>query len=241
MASPGPLARAWRWFVGPRASSLEEYLEEEVSIALHVARHEAAARHQPISPLHLLYGLLQDEGFVEAMASAGGNAAAIEDRVLRDLEALEDAESEELVRSLSITATFAHHHGRRATRADVWNWLGRTSAARPLEAAGVGVRPLLFVLTHGRNEPALPLTATPEVDVIFRNDDFTTMELVVTLLHDIFGMPHDKAHATMLAVHEQGSAVVGRCASEIARERVRRARTKATEHGAPLWIEIANV
>jgi ATP-dependent Clp protease adapter protein ClpS len=67
------------------------------------------------------------------------------------------------------------------------------------------------------------------------------MELVVALLHDVFELPRDKAIATMRAVHEHGSAVVGRYPSEVGRDRVRAARARATEQGAPLWIELANL
>src|SRR5436190_1238699 len=67
--------------------TMGSFFAPDAEVALHVATHEATTRHQAMSSLHLLYGLLQDETVVAAIASAGGNADAIEDRVLAALDA----------------------------------------------------------------------------------------------------------------------------------------------------------
>ena len=46
-------------------------------------------------------------------------------------------------------------------------------------------------------------------DVIFFNDDITTMEFVVRVLMQIFGKDHFKAEKMMLRVHEEGEGIVG--------------------------------
>ena len=77
--------RAWQRRREPRR--LEEVLAEDAAVVISVATHEAGTRQHPeIWPIHLLYGLLQDEPFVEAIGKLGGDAAAIETRVLAELD-----------------------------------------------------------------------------------------------------------------------------------------------------------
>ena len=48
----------------------------------------------------------------------------------------------------------------------------------------------------------------PEKDVVFYNDDYTTMDFVVEVLVSIFNKSHDDAENLMQTVHENGSAVI---------------------------------
>ena len=53
-------------------------------------------------------------------------------------------------------------------------------------------------------------------DVIFFNDDTTTMEFVVRVLMQIFDKDHFKSEKIMLRVHEEGEGIVGSYIHEIA-------------------------
>jgi ATP-dependent Clp protease adaptor protein ClpS len=56
----------------------------------------------------------------------------------------------------------------------------------------------------------------PECKVIFFNDNYTTMDFVTEVLVSIFNKSHAEAEALMLAVHNNGSAVVGTYTYDIA-------------------------
>jgi len=53
------------------------------------------------------------------------------------------------------------------------------------------------------------LKRPPMYKVILLNDDYTPMEFVVHVLERFFSMDRERATQVMLAVHTQGSAVVG--------------------------------
>ena len=53
-------------------------------------------------------------------------------------------------------------------------------------------------------------------DVIFLNDNITTMEFVTRILMQKFGKDHFKAEKMMLRVHEEGEGIVGSYIHEIA-------------------------
>lgn len=78
----------------------------------------------------------------------------------------------------------------------------------------------------------------PEKNVIFYNDDFTTMEFVVDVLVSIFNKTHEEAEALMMTVHQSGSAVVGRYTYDIAVSRANLTRSIAKKNGFPLRVEI---
>jgi len=59
--------------------------DTDADVALAVARHEATQRGQPLGPLHVLYGLLQADPIVAAIAQLGGDADTLVDRVLHSL------------------------------------------------------------------------------------------------------------------------------------------------------------
>ncbi len=78
----------------------------------------------------------------------------------------------------------------------------------------------------------------PERDVVFYNDDFTTMEFVVDVLVSIFNKSNEDAHNLMRTVHEQGSAVVGTYTYDIAVSRVVLTKNAAKQNGFPLRVEV---
>lgn len=78
----------------------------------------------------------------------------------------------------------------------------------------------------------------PEKDVVFYNDDYTTMEFVVDVLISVFNIPRDRAEVIMQTVHAQGSAVVGTYTYDIAVSRVNITRAAAKKQGFPLRVEV---
>ena len=77
--------------------------------------------------------------------------------------------------------------------------------------------------------------------VIMHNDDFTTMEFVVSVLMRVFHKDAVTAEAIMLKVHRQGRAAVGEYAYDIALSKVKLAMAMAKEEGFPFRMTIEEV
>ena len=73
-----------------------------------------------------------------------------------------------------------------------------------------------------------------QYNVIMLNDDFTTMEFVVSVLVDIFRKDELTAQAIMMKVHKNGQAVVGKYPYDIAVTRVNNALERAKNHNIPV-------
>lgn len=80
------------------------------------------------------------------------------------------------------------------------------------------------------------LHAPRQYKVIIFNDDITTMDFVVMLLVQIFHKDTDEAEELMLAVHNNGSAVVGIYSYDVARTRVERSLRMAKSYRFPLKL-----
>lgn len=78
----------------------------------------------------------------------------------------------------------------------------------------------------------------PEKNVVFYNDDFTTMEFVVEILVTIFNKSPEMAEQLMTTVHEQGLAIVGTYTFDIAVSRANLAKSVAKKNGFPLRVEV---
>jgi ATP-dependent Clp protease adaptor protein ClpS len=236
----GALGRAWRSLVASPTpfASPPRSLDEDAEIVFHVAWREANTRQQQLSPLHLLYGLLQDDGFVASIARAGGDATAIEHRVLEALDVGDPVRGhDEALDVLTRAVQVAESHGRRAGCVDLWAYLVHSPAGALVEIAPVRRDALLFLTVHGRPEPALP-AGDGSVDIVLRNDDYTTKQLVVDILREVLGLGDERAIEVMEAVHHHGHGVIGRYPAARAREAVTAARALARHHGSPLWIAI---
>jgi ATP-dependent Clp protease adaptor protein ClpS len=229
----------WRFMRTTRPrSALRERFAADAEVALHVAMHEASTRNQEMSSIHVLYGLLQDETVCAAIATAGGDAEALEDRVLTALAtALSDAE-EDARWVIGRAARMSSHSGRRASCTDLWAYLGESHAAKLLDDLKLDRGATLFALFHGGTQPEVTLTDARDVFVVLRNDDYTTQEFVCSILGDVFGLSEAQASAMMLATHTSGRAVVGRFTASDARAKIHEVRTLARAHAFPLWIGI---
>ncbi len=70
--------------------------------------------------------------------------------------------------------------------------------------------------------------------VILHNDDYTTMEFVISILKDIFRKNLLEAEQIMMQVHTAGSSTVGIYTREIAEMKVARTLKRAKDAGYPL-------
>ena len=75
-------------------------------------------------------------------------------------------------------------------------------------------------------------------NVIMHNDDFTTMEFVVTILMDIFHLDGVTAKRVMLLVHKEGKAVIGSYPYDVAVSRVNAATARARSKGYPFRMTV---
>ena len=78
------------------------------------------------------------------------------------------------------------------------------------------------------------LKRPPMYKVLLLNDDYTPMEFVVHVLEVFFAMDREKATQVMLAVHTQGSAVVGIFPRDIAETKSEQVNLYAQENQHPL-------
>ncbi|MEG2173060.1 MAG: ATP-dependent Clp protease adaptor ClpS [Desulfovibrionaceae bacterium] len=77
--------------------------------------------------------------------------------------------------------------------------------------------------------------------VLLHNDDYTTMEFVITILIEVFRKQAEQAAAIMLAVHEQGVGQCGVYTREIAETKVRIVHKRAKKAGFPLKVTLEEI
>lgn len=89
------------------------------------------------------------------------------------------------------------------------------------------------------SQKTLIYTEEPELyDVIFLNDDFTTMDFVIEVLRNVFFIDATLAVAIMLDVHKKGASTVGTYTFDIALSKQQKATAMARQEGFPLRIKV---
>ena len=82
-------------------------------------------------------------------------------------------------------------------------------------------------------------TKTPKLyRVVLLNDDYTTMEFVVSVLEGVFQKSPAEAFRLMMQVHTQGRATCGTYTYEVAETKVDTVRDLAKQEGFPLQASI---
>jgi ATP-dependent Clp protease adaptor protein ClpS len=77
--------------------------------------------------------------------------------------------------------------------------------------------------------------------VLMHNDDYTTMEFVVSTLESVFRKPTAEANRIMLTIHNQGVGICGIYPHEIAETKVARVHNLARQAGFPLKCSLEEV
>jgi ATP-dependent Clp protease adapter protein ClpS len=215
--------------------ALGTVFDGDAEVVLHVAAHEARSRGTPLSSVHVLYGLLQDETITSALRECGRDPEALEDRVLTALgdPSRSPLTDEDAHRVYGYAAGHASHANRRATPRDLWAYLRGSNAATLVEPADLAT--VLFRLCHG-GEPPANAEGIADVHVVLRNDDYTTQAFVTHILEDVFGLSTEQANVRMMQTHTEGRSVIGRFKPDDARAKIESVRTRAKASGFPLWI-----
>jgi ATP-dependent Clp protease adaptor protein ClpS len=213
--------------------ALGTVFDGDAEVVLHVATHEARAREQPLTSVHVLYGLLQDETIASALRETGSDPAALEDRVHAALDQRIERDPDDGARVYGYAAHHAHASERSATPRDLWAYLRGSDAARLIEPSGIAK--VLFKLCHG-SELDARADGTADVHVVLRNDDYTTQQFVTHVLEEVFGLDASTAAARMMQTHTEGRTVIGRFRPDDARAKIEQVRASARASGFPLWI-----
>jgi ATP-dependent Clp protease adaptor protein ClpS len=75
-------------------------------------------------------------------------------------------------------------------------------------------------------------------DVLFLNDDVTTVEFVVKVLKQIFNKTQEEAIKITEAIHSNGQGIVGTYLFEIAEQKGIETTLLAREEGYPLQVKV---
>lgn len=82
-------------------------------------------------------------------------------------------------------------------------------------------------------------TESPKMySVVLLNDDYTTMEFVVSVLESVFQKSPAEAFHVMMQVHTQGRAVCGTYTYEVAETKAKTVRDLAAQEEFPLQASI---
>ena len=84
----------------------------------------------------------------------------------------------------------------------------------------------------------ISITEPKRYKVLFLNDDKTPIDFVIELMMRVFKHTREVAEQLTLAVHNEGSAVVGVYNYEIAEQKGVEATNQARQAGFPLQIKI---
>ena len=91
--------------------------------------------------------------------------------------------------------------------------------------------------TESRQKTALP----PLYKILMHNDDYTTMEFVVSVLESVFHLPPTEANRIMLNIHMKGVGMCGTYPFDIAETKVHQVHSTAKNEGFPLKCSLEEV
>jgi ATP-dependent Clp protease adaptor protein ClpS len=89
-----------------------------------------------------------------------------------------------------------------------------------------------------RIEPRADIKEPGYYNVIYINDNVTTMEFVVESLTTIFNYAQESAESLTMRVHEEGSAVVATLPYELAEQKGIEVTVLARANGYPLQVKV---
>ncbi len=225
---------------------------EELELLLGQARTLAISRrHERVVVDHVLRVLMQASWFLAALQAVDADPsdlrASLEARLAAEpqspsgLRVRRSPDLDDLARLARATAslTGAAEVGARHFVALL---LRGPHRAQAFIDADVPLLSLLRYFASGRvdaGEDALETES--DLDVVFHNDEWTTMEFVVEVLTQCFDVPAVEATKLMLAIHQRRELRIGSFPAADARARVGEARTRAEKASMPLRISLRRV
>ena len=102
----------------------------------------------------------------------------------------------------------------------------------------MSVKPISVRIESNNNANKIKVNEPKKFNVVMYNDDFTTMEFVVSVLVDIFHKSEFEAERIMMAVHRSGKAIVGTYSYDIAVSKVTKATNRAKREGFPFRVTV---
>ena len=75
-------------------------------------------------------------------------------------------------------------------------------------------------------------------DVVFLNDNITTMEFVVKVLKQIYSKTPEQAHDITRKIHEHGQGIVGSYVHEVAEQKGIETTLAARQENFPLQVKV---
>ncbi len=216
-----------------------------IDVALDEAKRSASARkHVAVHIEHVLRLVLDQRWLIRAIHAVGGDSSALRSRLDAVLDTYpvvgrgKEVFPTKVVEQLIVRATAHAKRLRRTTASDLLLIFALQDAEtkRVFEEARVPPWELLMTLVHGVGPPPDDGADNSETDVVFHNDELTTQEFVTALLRDTFALDEERAKATMLEAHANGTARVASYPRMEASERVSTALALARNAGFPLRI-----
>lgn len=209
-------------------------------------------RHREADVVHLAATLLQESSVHRAVEACGADVADVTTLVDGTMDEQpprswwqlgRPRESRRLVEVYE--GALVHALSSEIDRVTPVGLLVRLLTQRPpaliaerLDAMGVEPLPLMRWDAHGRaDDPPLPRGDGP-ARVVFLNDPYTTMEVVVELLRRFFELEPKAAEAMMRRIHQHGRGTIPFGRWEDARRQAAAARDEARRRGYPLELTV---
>lgn len=222
---------------------------DELEVLLGQARTLAVSRrHELVTVDHVLTVVLDASWFLTALRAVRADPSELRESLEARLAAEPHSTSGRRVQRSHDVDDVAHLARTTASRAGadavgarhfVSPLLHGPHLAQAFVDAGVPLLPLLRYLASGHADAGADAPDTDgDLDVVFHNDDSTTMEFVVDVLTRCFDISEVRATKLMLDVHKRGERRIGSFAAVDARARVAQARARAEKAAMPLRISL---
>jgi ATP-dependent Clp protease adaptor protein ClpS len=190
-------------------------MSESIVEAIKAAADEAARRrHRLITVEHLLRGLLREVQARDLLGKCGAELDELERELDDYLDLLEpaknaprpqvDANVDVLLRrqDLYLTNGMSSGVGRLLDEIFRFSTLYASMLLRSAGPSGIDLIDLRRVISHGSRAYVVAVPPGPRLAVRLHNDDFTTMEFVVAVLVELFGIPLERATERMMEIHQ---------------------------------------
>jgi ATP-dependent Clp protease adapter protein ClpS len=219
-------------------------IAEELELALHNAFVNARQhRHQFIGVEHLLLAILETPSAVRLLQASGARLDDLRKTLTDHLAAQtpqfatdEEVDTQPTIafqRTIQRAILRVQSSGKtQVLGSDVLSAIlleKKSHAAQLLKHQGIEQNASSVVQPTDQ-----AADASPDVQVVLHNDDFTPMEFVVQVLERFFGMNREEATEAMLEVHRSGSAVCGLYSRQDGEVVAAQVTSYALEHGWPL-------